>query len=557
MSDPKKRLKALIAEENRRSKDPCILFEPLPTQDKFLRSRASIRVLRGGNRSGKSITSYLEMARAARGIDPNGKFPTNRPLLIYVIGYDADTIGRVAYRNLFKPGCGGLLRVIKDKETGQWRNFRPWDSADVERHAESEIAPPLIPPEIIDQDGWAWENKAERVFSVCRLKFGPNHPMNGTEIRAFGSKSEPAMGDPVDIVVIDEDIDNEAWATEMEARLSDRKGKMWWSAFPLLKNSALMRLSKRAEEQKDRDTPDVAEFKLRYSDNPYIDENEKRKRIEGWTEEERQARDFGEYAMDSILMFPEFSRERHGLPRNGAIEPDALEAIVQNGVIPPDWTRYMTVDPGHTTCAVLFAAVPPPEFGDYVVIYDELYIKNCTARIFAERVREKTKGHSFHAFIIDDHGSRITQAGSGVTIRYQYSQELAAQGVYSEMTDSGFIRGSDNVEGRNSIVRSWMQERPLFGPKLRIVCAKCPNLVTEFSLYKKRVAYGKNATDKPVAKDNHACDALGYLAAYKPYYVEQPNPKVFSPVFEHYKSYWMNKDQRDGSVRLGPSASFN
>ena len=212
-----------------------MLFEPQEQQKAFFESNATVRLVRGGNRSGKSICTFMEFARVARGLDPFNKFPKNRPLLMYVIGRDADYIGRVAYRLLFKPGA---IKIILDEKTGHWRSYRPW-AEDKERSHEAVDAPPFIPPECIDPKGWAFENKAERVFSVCRLNFGEGHPMNGTEIRAFGSRSEPAMGDPVDVVLIDEDIDNEAWAIEMEARLSDRKGRMWWGACPQLQNNVM------------------------------------------------------------------------------------------------------------------------------------------------------------------------------------------------------------------------------------------------------------------------------------------------------------------------------
>ncbi len=497
--------------------------------------------------SGKSLTAFVELARAATGQDPHGKFPTNRPLLIYVVGYDSDTVGRVAYRLLFKPGA---YRLITDEKTGKWRAYRPWLKSDQDRLGEAIPAPPLIPPECIDEKGWAWENKAERIFSVCRLYLGENHPMNGTEIRAFGSKSEPAMGDPVDIVMIDEDIDNEAWATEMEARLSDRKGRMWWSAFPLMKNAALTRLSRRAEDEVGKDKPNVEEFVLTFTDNPHIDEETKQLRYAGWTEEERRARDGGEYVTESVLVYPEYSKLIHGLPRSVEGDPDALEIACADG-IPETWTRYMSVDPGHTVCAVLFAAVPPPEIGDYIVVYDELYLRSCSASMFAAEVAKKIGDDVFQTFIIDDHGSRVTQAGPGLTIRFQFSAALAEHDVRSMQTEYGFVKGYDNVIGRCGMVREAFVRRPEWGPKLRIITDRCPNLVMEFSLYKKRISYGKNATDQPIAVNNHACDALGYLVAFNPYYAEpMPRIKKHNPVYDRYKK--LTKKLQRGGVNLGP-----
>jgi hypothetical protein len=476
-------------------------------------------------------------------------FPTNRPLLLYVIGKDSDYIGRVLYRYLFMPG---QIQIIKDKATNKWRAYRPWTDEDKDRAHEAQPAPPFIPPEVIDPKGWAYENKAERVFSICRLYFGEGHPMNGTTIRAFGSRSDPAMGDPVDYIWIDEDIDNEDWATEMEARLSDRKGKMLWSAFPLLRNQAMTKISRRAEEQKGIENPTTQEFLLRFSDNPFMDDAVRAERYANWSDEERRARDYGEYVTESILCYPEYSRTLHCLPRKDQHEPDPLEMALEanNWKVPEEWTRWMSVDPGHSICAVLFAAIPPPDIGDYVLIYDMLYIRGCSARMFGAAVGSKTKGQNFEAFVIDDHGSRVTQAGAGVTIRSQYVEALKDNDVESNMTQSGFYLGCDDVQGRMAIVRGWMADRPKLGPKLRFLSAKCMDLLNEFGNFKKRICYGKHAVDEVIPLHNHACNALEYLAARNPRYTPPRIRTPISPVYQRYQK--MIQKQGRGSVNLGP-----
>lgn len=547
----KERLQQILREENRRAKNPLMLYEGTEEQNRFLKSKAKIRLVRGGNRAGKSCTCFLELARAATGQDPYDKFPKNRPLLIYVVGYDADTIGRVAYRLLFK---NGAFRIIKDKITGNWRTFKPWVKEDAEREGESEPAPPYIPKEFIIPDSMGWDNKKENVFSIVKLHFGEGHPMNGTTIRAYGSMAEPAMGDPVDIVMIDEDLYNSKWAQEMESRLSDLKGKLWWSAFPKMENDEMMKISNRAEAQKDRDNPDVEEFVLTKMDNLHIDRDEIRKEMEGMTQEEIQARIYGEFSTNSILMYPQFSKEVHGLPRQGNKEPDMLEILCENEIIPQHWTRYISIDPGFSTCACIFAAVPPPEVGKYVVIYDELYLHNCSASILAREVKSKIGKDNFRAFIIDDHGSRVTQAGPGVTIYFQYAQAFDALDIRSEVTDNAFVRGSDDIQGRTEIVREWLMDRPGEGPKLRIALDKCRETVKEFRLYKRRVGAGKKTTDTPIQVNNHAMDALCYLAAFKPYYSPPEPPKRANFVYELYMKMFGNSDEQK-SINLGPASN--
>ncbi len=105
------------------------------------------------------------------------------------------------------------------------------------------------------------------------------------------ARVEPAQGDPVDLVHIDEDLFNEAWVGEMQARLSDTKGRMVWSAFPHSKNDALVSMSERAQQEHGDRDPDIAEFVLTFSGNQHIDQGEKAKRLKAWGPEERRALD--------------------------------------------------------------------------------------------------------------------------------------------------------------------------------------------------------------------------------------------------------------------------
>lgn len=497
--------------------------------------------------SGKSLTLAVLTARVARGMDPY--FGNKRPLLIYCVGRDQNHIGRVIYRYLFKPN---QIKLIIDKKTGLWRSYRPWEDAD--REHEIVAAPPFIPEECIDPKGWGFENKADRVFSVCRLYFGENHPMNGTEIRAFSSKAEPAMGDPVDLVWVDEDIDNIAWVTEMEARLADRKGKLVWGAYPLLRNEAMTKLSRRAEEQKANGSLiTTEEFVLTFSANPFMDEETKTNQYANWTDEERRARDFGEYVTETILCYPEYERSLHCVPRKDdhTLDPLEVELEANKWKVPDTWTRWMAVDPGHTTLAVLFVAIPPPEVGDYVYVYDMCYIKSGSAKKFGEEVRRKVGSDVFQAFVIDNRAARQTQIAAGVKVGWQYTEALRENEIESVETHYGFYPGSDDVQGRMATVRSWMADREGKGPKLRIFAPKCMELLFEFAMFKKRLCYGKQAVDEPIPLNNHACNCLEYLAASTGMrHKAPPAKKGVNPAYANYQKMIESKGR--GSVNLGP-----
>lgn len=551
------RLRRLVSARARRQMEALRLYEPLPEQQRFHACTIQQRLVRKGNRSGGSLCGAIEFARAALGVDPFDKFPTNRPLLLYVIGYGISHIGRVFHRLLFRPNA---FKIIRDQETGLWRAYRPWDAADAKRADDVKPAPPLIAPRFVKRDSFAWIDKREKAFSAVELA-------NGTIIRAFSSGSDPsiAQGDPVDVIWFDEDLENTGWVPEMQARLSDTKGRMWWTAYPHSTNEALITLAERAEQEANTDSPGVAEFRLSFTGNPHIDDEEKRNRRKDFSylsEEEWVARDRGEFATESFLMYAAFNMLVHGTPQHleGAAHDNPLDAALRNrGSIPPDWTRYLAIDPGNRICATLFLAVPPPSVGDFAVAYDELYLTNCSAQKLAEHLSHRVGGQTFQAFIIDDHGSRITEAGTGVRVREQYSDAFRAARIESLETKHGFISGSEDREGRATRVRQWLQARDDGTIKFRVLFGTCPNMAMEFAKYRRQRIKRKDGghivldVSEPRSPYSHLMNCLEYLAAYNPTWQEPPkreNPG--SPAWIAYQQL-LTQDKERRRKTLGGS----
>ena len=557
----KNRIALVTAEKSRRQSEALRLYRPMPNQSKFHESLASERIIRGGNRSGKSMSAFAETASAATGIPitiANGvvlpyKYSTRHPLAIWVIGYDQRHVGGTIHRMLFQEGA---FQIITDEKTGEWRAWRPWEEYDAAYEEKTKNAPPLIPSRMIRHDQWAWENKAERVFSVCRL-------VNGTEIHAFSSKAEPKQGDPVDLIHIDEDIEYSKHVSEWQARLSDRKGRLIWSVWPHSRNDALIRMSERAEDQKHDEEPDVHEIVLRFSDNPFIDKKEKDKRIEAWSKigpEEVRARDKGEFVTDTFLVYPNFTMDVHGIPGRTPEEDDHWGKIVrENGNRPPDdWTRLLVLDPGHVVCAILFAAVPPPSKGksDTIVLYDELYLRRLDADGVAQQVHQKVSGKSFEVFLIDNRAGRQTPMGFNKTVRQQYADAFERYAIRSRQSGSNFVPGSDNIAAGIGLVREWLTIRNNGTTKLRVMRDRTTNLQKEFLLYKKRVTRDA-ISDDPVPKNDHLMDALRYLASYSPEYVPpRMVPSTMSPAMKHFKEWKKAGDGKEEEFfAMGPGTA--
>ncbi len=170
--------------------------------------KASEVLVIGGNRSGKSLSTFMEDARAVTNQDPYSKYPEKDGNLV-IIGRDWKHIGMVVYPMLFKAGA---FKIIRDEKTKEWRGYDP--VADKARKEEAKPAPPMIPPRFIKKTSWLL--KSANYIQSCELH-------NGWQIFFFSSEGDPPQGFQADRVHLDEDVANEQWLPEMQARLADRK----------------------------------------------------------------------------------------------------------------------------------------------------------------------------------------------------------------------------------------------------------------------------------------------------------------------------------------------
>lgn len=464
------RINAILAEMCRRRYEAINLYQPLPHLEEYHRSRAHERILRSGVRAGKTLCAAAEFARGVLEKDPHGKYPVGRGGTAVIVGYDQDHVGKVIYPMLFEPGA---FQVIRDEHTRRWRCFNPELSWDRKHAIEANPAPPLIPRRFIKS--WSWETKSEHVFSVCRLH-------NGWEIWAYSSRAKPPQGFRADIYWFDEDLDDPSWIDEAIARIADGKnggGRLTWSARPHSKNVALLRMSQRAAQQKRErpDDPDIVEWQFNRKLNAHVDKaaNERLSRsLRFQGEDTQKMMDLGEYTIDEWKVFPELSRSVHEVPLTA---PE-----LKTGSLPRSWTRFAVIDPGVQVCAVLFAAVPPPDFGDFVYLEDELYIQNATDALLAKGMKTKIAGRRYYAWIIDKHGSHSKWV-TGRTIAQQYEDAFEEHGIKSDRTGYGFFPGCSERTRRVARVHRWLQVREDGTTKLRFVEGKLPNFWEEAETY--------------------------------------------------------------------------
>lgn len=518
----KQELLRLLAELNRRGVEGLKLYEPLPVIEAFHKDSRDERLIRGSNRAGKTLGAAVELARAVTNQDPTGKYPPKDGEAA-IVGLDGRHLGKPIYQILFKPGA---FKICKDLETGEWRTRRP--HIDRDRPASDfKPAPPLIPRRFIKEE--AWEEKKRDIPSVIKLT-------TGWTITFYSSKGSPPNGIQLDLLWIDEEIINESWWPEMVARLLDRKGKAYWSATPQVSSEHLWNLHVRAEEQPEM----VLEVIALLEDNPYIDEDEKRKfesRI--YSEEEKRVRLRGEFALTGYRIYPEYAKTIHNYDLAGGV--------------PRDWSRWIAVDPGRQVCAVLFLAVPPPAFRPkMLLLYDELYIKGCDAHKFGEQLHAKMDGVQPEIFLIDSHASRITEMGSGLTVESQYSAARKKHGTKSSRTGYGFQWGMDDPQAGILAVHEVLRITEDGVPILRVARGRCPNFEYEIDRYHYR-KINKIVSDQPEKKNDHLMDCLRYLVTSRPAWSKpKPFDKPVNYAVAALRKKLAAKRKEGPGVNLGP-----
>lgn len=466
--------------------------------------------------SGKSLACAVEVARCALGRDPHGKYrKTNKrnPLIIFCVAYDAKSVGRRLHRYLFR---WGAFDIIRDNKTGLWRPFNP--DKDARRSKEKMPAPPLIPEYEVKTEAWTF--KKAKQFDNFVLE-------NGTEIYAFSSKGDSPQGDQVDLYWIDEDIADPDWIDEARPRLAARDGRLIWSALPKKNNEGLSDVLELANQQKHRvkPPPDCVAIQLSLMDNEYIAAKSRRQQFEAAAargHDVLRLRIYGDPMGQNRLVYPIFNWEVHGLDR----------AELPGGNVPADWTRYLVTDPSRTRCGTLFAAVPPPhcefsrQHGQIVLVYKEIVIRNCNAKIYGETIAAAAGNDRFWEWIIDFHYGRKQDDGPEPKKVHEYYQEaLALNNMASIAHGAEFVPASDNIDANVEAVMDGLTVRRDGTVKLRFLREELPEFHGEIKKYYNEIRMVRGVEvvlgkpDKRRGLD--LMDALEYLTAHDPVYVAE------------------------------------
>lgn len=481
----RKQHRRLVAEHIRRECEALRLYEPLPYQDEFHQCKAQQALILKGNRTGGSVALMVEVARAFTGQDPYRKYPKTDGRII-VLGYGEKHIGRVFYEKLFRPGA---FRILRDQQTGKWRVYRPWpasEGGDLERFSESFKAPPLIPQRFLDGK-ISWEKRSERVFSLA-------NSTTGWELHATNSAGDPgqAQGISVNLYAIDEDTATPGWHEEAVGRVADCGGFIRWAALPHAKNNDLMSLVKLAKEQADKPNPVAVIVRASIYDNKYIPKESVERSVASWKskgEDVYRKRALGEININSTLMYPTFSRHVHDVMNVTESSTEAQKILAERmGEPPDDWTRYASIDPGYTALAIEFIAVPPPELGDQIFLYDESFIREppVPSEAFGDAMHMKCGDRVMEAFFFDMHGGRLRSISSGEVPVDKYRQALESRSIKSASLGYGFRHACDDRKRREEELRTLLAIQRNGQPRLMVVVGKCSVFCAEMEGFKKK-----------------------------------------------------------------------
>lgn len=532
------RLRSLTREKLSRDGESLKIYEPQPFQERFHASRVRSVIVRKGNRVGGSLMGFVEVARAVTGQDPHNKYPKENGKVV-CLGYGEKHIGNVIYRMLFKPGA---FKRIKDEKTKKWRSYRPWaqeDGGDLHREDEAKPADPLIPSRFLPKNAFTWEKKGDNIFNTVTLS-------NGWVIQAANSAGDPGQvqGFDANLYHIDEDVAAPGWVEEAIGRLAATDGFLRWTALPHAKNDEMINLIDRADMEQNSPNPSVVCIQVSIFDNKYLGAKQLQSTIDGWKalgEDVYKKRALGEIDTESTLMYPTFHKRVHEAIRFEEPRTKVQAIITSNlGEPPADWCRYLAVDPGHTVCAILAVAVPPPALSTQKVIYDEAYLYGSNATLFGDAIERMTRDRTFERFIIDMHGALASNSGTGQSALSYYLDELRKRQIKSQALGSMFCAGSDKIERREEAVRQHLALDEDGAPRVIIVGNKCPNLVREIERFRKilaRVGQTNVPTDKGNRRANtHAVECMEYLLADPLPYVAPKFNVASNPIIERQRA---------------------
>ena len=306
-----------------------------------------------------------------------------------------------------------------------------------------------------------------------------------------------------DLVVVDEEISGLVWEELISRRLSTG-GRAILGATLVRSEQWIIDLENRGESG----DPAVDLFRLNTRiamERGHVDKDLYVEAETYFSDEDQEVRLKGHSRKRQGLVYPEFG------PAHVIKEPVK---------IPVEWTRYMAIDPGFRTCALLWFACAPD---DSIICYREGYFHSKTYRDIGEYIFE-AEGYEYdeeaevwkvgpeteviHVRWIDPSGfqhSPTGEVGVGSLLAADY-------GIYCSPARNSVHVGIEKVKQLLMLSLTGV-------PRLRFF-STCRSTIMEFGQYRwledRGSSRGNERADQPLKRNDHAMDAMRYFAMGEP-----------------------------------------
>ncbi|MBQ4049586.1 MAG: terminase family protein [Clostridia bacterium] len=285
---------------------------------------------------------------------------------------------------------------------------------------------------------------------------------------------EKFQGASLDFVWFDEEPPEDIY-DECLMRVMDKKGYVFGTMTPLKGLTFVYyRIFLNGDDE------DIWHISMEWADNPYLDQNEVKKKSATMSEDSLLRRRYGKFVGVSGPVYPEFDQSVH---------------VIEPFDVPKDWYDNISIDPGLSNPLSCHFYARDGDGNVYVIA--EHYQKDKDVCYHADRIKEicallgwkKDRSGRINA-LIDSAANQRTLASQKSVAELFFEQGIAVCPKVNKDVTAGI-----------HIVKRFLGEKKLF------IFKTCTNMIREIKGY----VWGEGESPKKV--DDHAMDELRYYLA--------------------------------------------
>ena len=489
----------ILKEFQRRQSHAINVYQPSHEtqhdQLSYHKSLARVRLLFGGNQSGKSHAAADDCARHALGENLyTGINITGRDVEIWVISVLYQTIKTGIYRH--------LKNIIPD-----WRII----------HSGAKIVGTDLPShlKVKRKDGF-----------ITTISF-----MSAKGDDESRGKFQSAA---IDYFYIDEEIQGTIWE-ELQARTLATAGRFSISATLIESYDWITKLELQSESD-----PDIFVTRLNTELNPYLDKKTVELLKRTWSQETLEYRFYGKSRRVQGIIYNTWDDARHVIPPQS---------------IPKDWPRWRAIDPGIRVCAVLWCTCTPE---GRIIAYREMYatneplwqvalaIKQCEGWELDRELsykfnhyvyKETDRSETMVCALIDPKARARSEAGEVSILDQLYTR----YGLVCQEADNSMRPGIEDCRFALENMGDGLPKFQIFNTLY--------HFQDERRVYRYRSAKARKESadpiDDPIRKKNHLMDCWRYIMREQPKFSDRMRLPEFQDVQKHISPHEILAGKKD------------